>query len=204
MNLVDAQVVLASRSPRRAELLAQIGIRFLQLVPDVDEAPLDGEAPGDLVSRLAVAKAEAGRSLLAGLPGRPDLPVLAADTIVAIDGAALGKPRDRLHGLAMLERLSGRVHDVLTAVAVATGAGIQSEVSRSSVRFRRIPAAEAVRYWATGEPGDKAGGYAIQGIGAVFVDRLEGSYSGVVGLPLDATDRLLAAVGVDCWRYRSG
>lgn len=202
MSATDAQIVLASASPRRAELLAQIGIRFLRAVPDVDETALDGERPDELVRRLALAKAAAGRALLATLPGEPELPVLAADTTVAIDGSALGKPRDRDDGLAMLERLSGRVHEVLSAVAVASRDGIQAEVSHSSVRFRRITAAEAARYWATGEPSDKAGGYAIQGIGAVFVDRLEGSYSGVVGLPLDATERLLIAAGVDCWRHR--
>lgn len=203
MSATDAQIVLASGSPRRGELLEQIGIRYLKVVPDVDESPRAGETPVNVVRRLAVSKAATGRDMLTSLPGGVGLPVLAADTLVVIDGTVLGKPVDRQDALAMIGRLSGRTHEVLSAVAVATHAGIQSEVSRSTVRFRVIGAEEAARYWATGEPADKAGSYAIQGIGAVFVDRLEGSYSGVVGLPLAATERLLAAAGVDCWLHRS-
>ena len=207
MNGTDTQVVLASASPRRAELLEQLRIRFLKVQPDVDESAGPGEQALDLVRRLAVVKAAAVEQLLrSGLPGSglpgAGLPVLAADTLVVIDGLALGKPVSRSDALAMLARLSGRAHEVLTAVAVADPEGIQSEVSRSTVRFRTISADAARRYWATGEPVDKAGAYAIQGIGAVFVDRLEGSYSGVMGLPLAETERLLSEAGVDCWRHR--
>lgn len=197
-----AQLLLASASPRRAELLTQLRLCFEQVGPEVDETVQPGETASALVQRLAMAKARAGRRLARAMAGVGQLPVLAADTVVAIDGLVLGKPADRDDGLAMLARLSGRVHEVLSAVAVATAAGVQAEVSRSRVAFRSIDAAEAERYWATGEPADKAGGYAIQGIGGIFVQQLEGSYSGVVGLPLLETERLLQAAGVDCWRHR--
>ena len=130
------------------------------------------------------------------------LPVLAADTLVAVDGITLGKPADRDDALGMLALLSGRAHEVLTAVAVVVDGSIQTEVSRTTVVFRKISVAESLRYWDAGEPRDKAGAYGIQGIGSVFVERIEGSYSGVVGLPLLETERLLAAAGVDCWRHR--
>ena len=197
MTADPAQVVLASASPRRAELLDQLRIRYRQVNPGADEQAWPDEAVDALVLRLAIAKARAGLDLLGA-----DLPVLGADTLVVQDGQALGKPRDRDAALAMLARLSGRRHEVISAVAVATAAGVQAEVSRSAVTFGVITPAEAARYWATGEPRDKAGGYAIQGIGGAFVRRLEGSYSGVMGLPLAETERLLAAAGVDCWRYR--
>ena len=197
MTTDPAQVVLASASPRRAELLDQLRIRYRQVNPGADEQAWPFEAVEALVLRLAIAKARAGIDLVGA-----DLPVLGADTLVVQDGQALGKPRDREAALAMLARLSGRRHEVISAVAVATAAGVQAEVSRSAVTFGVITPAEAARYWATGEPRDKAGGYAIQGIGGAFVRRLEGSYSGVMGLPLAETERLLAAAGVDCWRYR--
>lgn len=197
MNASEAQLILASGSPRRAELLAQLKIRFKRVIPEVDESARNDEGVADLVSRLALAKATAG-SEQAG----DGLPVLGADTLVAVDGVVLGKPVDRADALAMLARLSGRAHEVLSAVAVVCGGSIQAEVSRSTVVFRSISIAEAARYWDTGEPRDKAGAYAIQGIGSVFVERLEGSYSGVVGLPLLETERLLAAAGVDCWQHR--
>lgn len=197
MNDSAAQIILASGSPRRAELLEQLKIRFMRVLPEVDESARPGEEVVALVERLARAKALAG-SALAGTA----LPVLGADTLVAVDGVALGKPAGRSEALDMLARLSGRAHEVVSAVAVAAGGSIQAEVSCSTVTFRTISEAEAVRYWDTGEPRDKAGAYAIQGVGSVFVERLEGSYSGVVGLPLLQTERLLAAVGVDCWRHR--
>ena len=197
MNDSAAQVVLASASPRRAELLAQLKIRFTRVIPEVDESARPGESVGDLVRRLAWSKAIAGAEL-AGVA----LPVLGADTLVAVDGLPLGKPADRADALAMLALLSGRAHEVLSAVAVVNGGSIQAEVSRSTVVFRPITMVEAARYWDTGEPRDKAGAYAIQGIGSVFVERIEGSYSGVVGLPLLETESLLSAAGVDCWRHR--
>jgi septum formation protein len=128
--------------------------------------------------------------------------VLGADTVVVDAGRALGKPRDRADALAMLADLSGRTHEVLTAVAVATEAGVQLALSRSKVVFRTLASGEAERYWESGEPADKAGAYGIQGIGGIFVDRLEGSHSGVVGLPLAETERLLRAAGIDTWRHR--
>lgn len=188
------QIVLASRSPRRAELLAQLGISFIVRTTDVDERRLPDETVEDMVQRLALAKARAvsGESL----------PVLGADTAVTIDGAFLGKPAERTEGLRMLALLSGRTHDVLTAVAIVHGEHSAMRVSRSRVTFREISAAEADAYWRSGEPRDKAGGYGIQGIGGIFAERIEGSYSGIVGLPLAETDALLRAFGVDTWRYR--
>lgn len=196
------QVVLASGSPRRGELLAQLKIRFARVIPEVDESPRPGERVAELVRRLALAKAWAGSEKLEDAEVVDPLPVLGADTLVAVDGVPLGKPAGRSEALAMLQRLSGRAHEVLSAVAVLAGGSIQAEVSRSTVVFRKISASEAERYWDTGEPCDKAGAYAIQGIGSVFVERIEGSYSGVVGLPLLETESLLAAAGVDCWRHR--
>ena len=185
-------LVLASRSPRRRELLDQAGIAHRVLAVDVDETRLPGEAPAVYVERLARAKARAG------LAGAGDLPVLGADTAVVVDGDVLGKPADRADGLAMLARLAGRAHEVLTAVALARPGGEEHcRLSVSHVTFRALTDAEIAAYWATGEPADKAGGYAIQGRAARFVTRLEGSYSGVVGLPLHETAELLAAAGID-------
>jgi len=184
---------LASASPRRQELLAQIGVPHAVAVADVDEAVQAGEAVTAYVERVARAKAEAIWQRL------QDLPVLGADTTVVLDGLSLGKPRDRAHGLAMLEHLAGREHQVLTAVALVTTAGTQCLTSLSTVRMRTSSAQERARYWDTGEPCDKAGGYAIQGLGAVFIESLQGSYSGVMGLPLFETAQLLARASVPCW-----
>ena len=184
---------LASASPRRRELLTQIGVPHAIAVPDVDESARDGEAVTAYVERVARAKAEA-----IWARGR-ELPVLAADTTVVLDGVTLGKPRDRAHGLSMLEALAGREHRVLTAVALVTAAGSHCLTSASTVRMRASTPQERNRYWDTGEPRDKAGGYAIQGLGAVFIESLHGSFSGVMGLPLFETARLLAAAGVPCW-----
>lgn len=183
---------LASASPRRRALLAQIGVAHEVVAAPVDERALPAESPRAYVERLALAKARAAWRQ----PGRSSLPVLAADTTVVLEGELLGKPRDRAEGLAMLARLSGRTHEVLTAVALLADGRERLRTSTSRVRFRAIEAAEREAYWATGEPHDKAGGYAVQGLGAVFVARLEGSYSGVMGLPLFETARLLSAHGV--------
>ncbi|HMA00435.1 MAG TPA: Maf family protein [Steroidobacteraceae bacterium] len=191
-------VYLASGSPRRRELLAQIGVPFKLLDVTVDEARLPGEAPDAYVARLARQKADAGWR--ARPPGEPS-PVLAADTTVVLDGRILAKPNDRPDGERMLRDLSGRTHEVLTAIAVASAQGLVSRTSRSEVSFRAISAAEARDYWATGEPRDKAGGYAIQGGAAVFVADLRGSYSGVMGLPLFETAELLEQAGVAHWAY---
>jgi septum formation protein len=191
-------IYLASGSPRRRELLAQIGVPFVSLSAAIDETPQPDEAPADYVARLALGKARAG---FASLPadGRHGV-VLGADTAVIIDGRILGKPLDQADALAMLTSLSGREHQVLTAVALFDGG--RSEVVNVSarVRFRLIEPAEAQAYWASGEPVDKAGGYAIQGLGAVFVADLQGSYSAVVGLPLCETAALLGRFGVPCWQ----
>ncbi|MBA1201809.1 septum formation inhibitor Maf [Pseudomonas capeferrum] len=189
---------LASGSPRRRELLTQIGVPFTTLGAPIDETPLPGEAAPAYVERLARGKAEAG---LAGL-GQPGV-VLGADTAVVLDGKILGKPRDREQALAMLAELSNREHQVLTAVALGDGQRCESLCVASQVRFRAIGAEEAARYWASGEPADKAGGYAIQGLGAVFVIGLQGSYSAVVGLPLSETADLLARFGIACWQPSS-
>jgi septum formation protein len=189
-------VFLASLSPRRRELLSQIGVSVRLLEVRVDETSMGGEEPGRYVTRVARAKADAGWACRDATTGAP---VLGADTAVILDGAILGKPKDRSDAAAMLERLSGRSHQVLTAVALRSDGGVESRLSRSVVSLRAIGAAEAQRYWETGEPRDKAGGYGIQGYGAVFVADLHGSYSGVMGLPLYETTELLDAVGVPRW-----
>ena len=189
-------VYLASGSPRRRELLQQIGVLFRVVGTAVDEAVRPAETAPAYVLRLAAAKAEAGwmRSR-----GASDGPVLAADTAVVLDGQILGKPVDRQDAESMLRQLSGRTHEVLTAVALRTAGGLQSRISRSEVTFRAIPAAEARAYWETGEPRDKAGAYAIQGRAAIFVADLRGSFSGVMGLPLFETSELLHEAGVSHW-----
>ena len=189
-------IYLASGSPRRRELLTQIGVPFQLLEVAVDETVVPGESPQGYVMRLAEAKAAAGWSVK---PVEQPAPVLAADTAVVVDGRILVKPADARHGERMLCELSGRVHSVLTAVALATGAGVRTRLCRSEVTFRVITPAEAHAYWDTGEPHDKAGGYAIQGRAAVFVAALCGSYSGVMGLPLFETAQLLDAEGVPRW-----
>ncbi|MES9925116.1 MAG: nucleoside triphosphate pyrophosphatase [Candidatus Thiodiazotropha endolucinida] len=185
-------IYLASRSPRRRALLNQIGINHALLEIDIDEQQRPEEEPIAYVLRLAREKAEAGAGLAAG---GESLPVLAADTSVVIENRVLGKPMDRDHGLWMLKQLSGRTHQVYTAVAL-DWRGIEMELSQSEVSFRVLSEAEMAAYWATGEPADKAGGYAIQGVGARFISMLHGSYSGVMGLPLFETAELLSRNGI--------
>ncbi len=186
---------LASGSPRRRELLTQIGVPFSVVSAPIDETPLPDESAPAYVERLARAKAAAGLACIEG-----QAVVLGADTAVVLDGRILGKPENREDALAMLADLSGREHHVLTAVALSDGPRVQSLCVTSKVRFRAISAEEAQRYWASGEPVDKAGGYAIQGLGAVFVTGLSGSYSAVVGLPLSETAELLGQFGIACWQ----
>lgn len=186
------RVLLASRSPRRRELLEQIGVGFDVIDVDVDERRGGDEGPATLAERLARAKARAGHAR-AGT----GLPVLAADTVVSADGAVLGKPDDRAGALAMLTRLSGREHEVWSGVALASGDELLARVVRTRVRMRRIAPAEIAAYWDCGEPEGKAGAYAIQGRGAIFVESIQGSYSNVVGLPLFETAQLLHQVGVE-------
>lgn len=184
----EPQIYLASQSPRRRELLDQIGVHYKVIGTDIDERPHPDEAPAEYVVRLALEKAHTARKLLT--PGF-QLPVLAADTTVVIDNEILGKPQDREDALAMMQRLSGRGHKVLTGVALV-GKKSQTRLSVSDVNFRIVSPDEALAYWESGEPVGKAGGYAIQGLGAVFISRLEGSYSGVMGLPLFETAELLS------------
>lgn len=192
-----AQLYLASSSPRRRELLTQIGLPFHIVPASVDETPEAGESAHAYVERLARSKALAGLNFLAQ---RADVCVLGADTAVVRDGRILGKPVDRDDALSMLQALSGREHEVLTAVAVADRDRCEARVVSSRVTFREISAEEAERYWETGEPQDKAGGYAIQGLAAIFVSRVEGSYSAVVGLPLCETAALLADFSIPSWQ----
>lgn len=188
-------VCLASNSPRRRELLNQIGVPHVVRAANVDESVLPLEGAADYVRRMARIKALAVHALGEALP------VLAADTTVVLEGALCGKPQDEAAGLAMLERLSGRTHEVLTAVALVRGAGqISLRVSSSAVRFRALTSEECIAYWRSGEGHDKAGGYAIQGRAAVFIEHLSGSYSGVMGLPLFETAELLLVAGVPYWR----
>ncbi|NTX31274.1 septum formation inhibitor Maf [Burkholderia pyrrocinia] len=194
---------LASQSPRRQELLQQIGVRFELLLPRPDEdaealeAELPGEAADAYVRRVTVAKAEAARARLVA-SGKPAAPVLVADTTVTIDGAILGKPADADDALAMLTRLAGREHAVLTAVAVIDAGGelLPPALSRSSVRFAAASLDAYARYVETGEPFGKAGAYAIQGRAAEFIERIDGSHSGIMGLPLFETAALLRAARV--------
>jgi len=188
---------LASGSSRRRELLTQIGVHFSAISADIDETPLSEESPSAYVERLARGKAEAGRrSVVSDQP----FCVLGADTAVVLDGKILGKPVDEADACAMLMMLSGNEHEVLTAIAVLEGERCESRVVRSRVRFRSISREEAGAYWASGEPRDKAGGYGIQGLGAVFVAGLDGSYSAVVGLPLCETCEVLGHFGIPCWQ----
>lgn len=196
---MEKWIYLASASPRRRELLEQIGVRYRLLCVDIPEQPGAGESPEEFVLRLALEKARAGRELLKSGDNYPDTggPVLGADTVVVLDGDILGKPGDREHALAMLSHLSGRTHQVLTGVALVGSAGDESSrLSVSRVSFRNITLDEIESYWESGEPADKAGGYAIQGLAAAFIERLEGSYSGVMGLPLFETAELLGEYGL--------
>ncbi|MFW2438312.1 MAG: Maf family protein [Arenicellales bacterium] len=188
-------LILASASPRRRELLKQIGIKFEVISHlDVDETLKSSETPDQYVSRLAEEKARAGYAIVYNDSENCKIPVLGADTCIALDGEILGKPADREDGIAMLQRLSGRSHQVLTALCLYDGQLAHETLSRSTVSFKVIELHEIEQYWDTGEPADKAGAYAIQGAAARFVVDLHGSYSGVVGLPLYELSELLAEV----------
>jgi septum formation protein len=183
------ELVLASGSPRRRELLEGLGVVFTVRPVDLDESPLPGEAPRDYVLRLAVEKAAAASGEL----------VLAADTTVVVDGQILGKPQDDDDARRMLRLLSGREHSVLTGIAL----GKAAEVDETLVRFAPLSEAEIDWYVATGEPRDKAGAYAIQGLGSLFVEAVQGSYSNVVGLPIPRMYRLFARLGYDLKDFRT-
>ena len=188
--MTEPRLILASSSPRRREILTALGAVFTVRVADVDETPLADEDPADLVIRLAASKA--GAVARAG-----DEVALGADTEVVLDGRTFGKPGNEADALEMLAALSGRSHRVLTGVAVSGPGGTASALSDTEVRFRDIDPDEARRYWHSGEPRGKAGAYAIQGLGGLFVEAINGSYSGVVGLPVFETAGLLAGAGID-------
>lgn len=188
---------LASGSPRRRELLTQIGVPFTVVSAAIDETPLTNESAVAYVERLARGKALAG---FAALDHPLGACVLGADTAVIVDGQILGKPVDQADALAMLMALSGREHEVLTAIALTDGQRCETQCVSSRVRFCGITVEQATAYWHSGEPQDKAGGYAIQGLGSVFVTGLNGSYSAVVGLPVCETAQLLDQFGIPCWQ----
>ena len=187
----NSLIYLASASPRRSALLDQIGVPHRVQPVDVDETANGGESPDRYVQRLAVLKAETLWQKLAAAQGQA---VLGADTAVVLDQQILGKPRDENDCLRMLKLLSARTHQVFTAVALRASDGCRSRVNVSEVTFRKLADDEIHRYWLSGEPADKAGGYAVQGRAALFIERIAGSYSGIMGLPLFETGELLAAV----------
>jgi len=180
---------LASASPRRSQLLRQIGVPHEVRAVDLDEARLTGEQPGHYVERLAAAKAV---ELWGRLSNEERLPVLGADTTVALGDEIFGKPVDRADGIAMLQRLAGRTHRVFTAVALQTIRGCDTRLSVSEVTFGMLNDSQCAAYWETGEPLGKAGGYAVQGLAAAFIENISGSYSGIMGLPLAETAGLLS------------
>jgi septum formation protein len=205
MALLDKTIYLASRSPRRRELLRQIGIGHELLLlredakrgVDVDETPHAGELPRDYALRVATAKAAAGLQVVARRGGGMIKPVLAADTTIALDDAIVGKPAHVADARHILNRLSGRSHLVITAVAMAYADQLETRISESVVTIRALDATLIQRYIESGEPMDKAGAYAVQGRAAAFITRIEGSYSGIMGLPLAETVELLALFGID-------
>lgn len=199
---LPADLYLASRSPRRRELLRQIGVRHQVVTVDVPEEPGAGELAADYVKRLALSKALAGVAEVhqQALPPRP---VLGADTLVVCDGRILEKPRDEADFRRMLGHLSGRSHEVYTALALCSEQQQEVRLCATRVDFRELGEEELLAYWLTGEPRDKAGGYAIQGLGALFVNEICGSYSNVVGLPLETLRPMLQAFGVPWWQTDS-
>jgi len=202
MNVVHRRIYLTSQSPRRRELLKQIGVNFDMLLirndtrrsADVDESPENNEAPDNYVKRVSRIKAVAGWDALR-VRNLPALPVLGADTTVTLDGKIIGKPRDREDATVILRQLSGRQHQVLSAVTVAFGERIETRLSATEVTFATLGEEQIHRYLYTNESHDKAGSYGIQGIAAAFIKRIEGSYSGVMGLPLYETAELLLNFG---------
>lgn len=190
-----SDLILASASPRRFELLQQIGVRCIRRPVDIPELQQPGEAAQAFVERLAREKALAGVAV-----SDAGAVVLGSDTVVVLQGEVMGKPVDKADGIRMLKSLSDNNHQVMTAVAVACGERIRANVVTTEVRFRCLSDAECEAYWETGEPVDKAGGYGIQGLGAVFVADISGSYSAVVGLPLLETAQLLADHGIEVWQ----
>jgi septum formation protein len=206
MSVSDKRIYLASRSPRRRDLLKQIGLPYELLLlredlrrgPDIDETPLPDESPGVYVLRMAQEKAAMAVRQIA-YRRLPQKPVLAADTTVVFDGQIVGKPDDAEHAARILRALSGREHQVLTAVALALRDQVETQISVSSVWFREMSDADIRRYCSSGEPLDKAGAYGIQGRAGAFVTRITGSYSGIMGLPLAETVELLQKFDIAVW-----
>jgi septum formation protein len=191
---MSVQIILASASPRRKELLDQIRVTYTVYPVDLDETPLPNETPLDYVQRLAAEKSAACRAQL-----NTEIPVLAADTAVVLGSAIMGKPKDKADALAMLTQLSGKTHQVYSAVSLR-GREHGQAVSLTEVTFRCLTAREMLDYWNSEEPLDKAGGYAIQGRGGIFVESIKGSFSGVVGLPLFETAELLSNQGIELFK----
>ncbi|MEM1230091.1 MAG: Maf family protein [Pseudomonadota bacterium] len=204
LQSLAAGVLLASGSPRRSELLSQIALPHVVAPVPVDETPQPAERPGDYVLRLSRANcAAAVAAHQAWLQSGPDRVVLAADTTVVLDDEILGKPVDDDDGRAMLSALSGRTHEVMTGVTLHDGVSEVSELTVVQVQFRALAVHEIAAYVASGEGRDKAGGYGIQGIGGIFASQISGSYSAVVGLPVESVETLLRALEIDPWRLRS-
>jgi septum formation protein len=191
---MSIQIILASASPRRKELLDQIKVIYKVYPVDLDETPLPNEAPLDYVQRLAAEKSAACKAQL-----NTEIPVLAADTAVCWEGVIMGKPKDQADCLAMLMQLSGKTHQVYSAISLRGREHTQA-VSITEVTFRCLTEREILDYWHSGEPVDKAGSYAIQGMGGVFVESIKGSFSGVVGLPLFETAELLSKQGIEFFK----
>lgn len=192
--MVDCDLILASASPRRTEILRQIGVRHQVVPANIDETPRHHESAIDYVKRMAIEKTQYVISLVSD-----NKLVLGADTCVACDSNIFGKPRDQDDAMKMLHALSGKSHQVHTAVALGHKKECSVIMSTTDVIFRKLSEQECLSYWQTGEPQDKAGSYAIQGYGAVFVESIKGSYSGVVGLPIEQTSLLLQRFGVPIW-----
>ena len=190
-----SELILASASPRRAEILQQIGVDFHIEPADIDETPMLQESPFDYVKRMAQQKAQHVIDTVAG----SSTAVLGADTSVVLGSKIYGKPKNQQEAMAMLAALSGKTHQVLTAVAVGNKQRCVLKLSATDVKFRELDPKECLDYWNTGEPLDKAGSYAIQGLGAVFVEKISGSFSGVVGLPIEQTAQLLRTFNVPIW-----
>lgn len=183
------EIILASASPRRAELLDQLGVKYIVQVADIDESKHENETPEALVKRLAIEKSQA-----IAIKSAHNKPVLGADTLGVLNDELLVKPKDYEHALHMLSSMSGNWHDILSAVAISYNGQTQVRINKNKVLFRQLSLAEIEDYWQTGEPQDKAGAYAVQGLAAAFIERIEGSYSGIMGLPLFETAELLEKI----------
>ncbi|MEE8388137.1 MAG: Maf family protein [Acidiferrobacterales bacterium] len=193
-DLKQITVYLASASPRRRQLLQQAGVHFQVILPDIDEVVKSKESAEEFVMRMALEKAQAGLALVIK-ENRPLAPVLGADTCIVLENEIIGKPGSRAEGIRMLTRLAGRSHEVLTGVALVEEENIQQALSRSRVVFVPLSAKEIEDYWESGEPVGKAGAYAIQGKAGAFVERIEGSYTGIVGLPLNDIVSMIKKTG---------